>query len=484
MEANRLTISEARRLLDSGELTATKLLEDCLAQIEKADKRLQAVLTLNEAEARLAASRADERLAAGEKGSLLGIPYLAKDNLLTKGLRTTASSRILEKYVAPYNATVINKLDEAGAILLGKTNLDEFAHGGSTETSAFGPTHNPWDLTRVPGGSSGGSAAAVAADFCLFALGSDTGGSIRQPAAFCGVVGFKPAYGAVSRFGLISMTSSTDVIGPITKTVKDAALVYEVIAGADTKDANTYPGGRGIGLKEDISGLRVGLPKEYYDDSLNPQIAASLEQAKNWLVAAGAVPVELSLPNTKYAIPAYYVITPSEISSNLARFDGVAWGYRSEGGSNLDNFYKKNRGFGFGAETKRRIMLGTFSLSSGYYEAYYKKAQAVRTLINQDFADAFLECDILLVPTQPHPAFKLGEKNTDPLSMYLEDIYLTAPSLAGLPAISIPVGLIEKDGIDLPIGAQLIAPLNNEGHLLSMAQALEARVAFMPLKFD
>ena len=483
MESNRLTISEARRLLDSGELTATKLLEDCLAQIDKGDERLRAIVTLNEAEARQAAAQADKRLAAGEKGSLLGIPYLAKDNFLTKGLRTTASSKILEKYVAPYNATVISQLEKAGAVLIGKINLDEFAHGGSTETSAFGPTHNPWDLSRVPGGSSGGSAAAVAADFCLFALGSDTGGSIRQPAAFCGVVGFKPAYGAVSRFGLISMTSSTDVVGPIAKSVRDAALVYEVIAGADTKDANTYPGGRELGLKEDVSGLKIGLPKEYYDKGLNPKIAASLEQAKEWLIAAGATVVEVSLPNTKYAIPAYYVITPSEISSNLARFDGVAWGYRSDESKDLEDFYKKNRGQGFGAETKRRIMLGTFSLSSGYYEAYYKKAQAVRTLINQDFAEAFLECDVLLVPTQPQPAFKLGEKNTDPLSMYLEDIYLTAPSLAGLPAISVPVGLVEKEGVDLPIGAQLIAPVGSEGHLLSMAQALETRVAFTPLKF-
>ncbi len=484
MEANRLTIEEARFKLDHGELTAVELTEDCLEQINLTNERLNAVITVDAEGARAAAKQADERLQAGERGLLLGIPYLAKDNFMTKGVKTTAASHILADYIAPYDATVIEKLKAGGAVLLGKVNLDEFAHGASTETSTFGPTHNPWDLTRVPGGSSGGSAAAVAADLCLFALGSDTGGSIRYPAAFCGVVGFKPAYGAVSRFGLISMTSSTDVVGPITKTVKDAAIVYQVIAGEDVKDVNTYPGRRDFGLKEDITGLKIGLPKEYYDTSLNPKIADSLKQAKEWLEEAGAVPVEVSLPNTKYAIPAYYIITPSEISSNLARFDGIAWGYQTESDADLQEFYKKSRGEGFGAEAKRRIMLGTFALSSGYYDAYYKKAQAVRTLINQDFSLAFNECDVLLVPTQTQPAFKIGAKSADPLSMYLEDVYLTSASLAGLPAISVPVGLVAVDGVDLPIGAQIIAPLGSEGSLLSAAKALEIRVAFNPLKFS
>jgi aspartyl-tRNA(Asn)/glutamyl-tRNA(Gln) amidotransferase subunit A len=350
--------------------------------------------------------------------------------------------------------------------------MDEFAHGASTENSAYGVTKNPWDLERVAGGSSGGSAAAVASDMCIFALGSDTGGSIRYPAAFCGVVGYKSAYGAVSRSGLISMTSSTDVIGPLTKTVADAVTVYNEIAGLDELDATTYPGNRLVQSDGDIKGLRIGLPKEYFAEGLNPEIKKSLDKVKDELEKAGAIFGEVSLPYTDYGVPVYYIITPSEVSSNLARFDGIAWGFKNEEAKNLQELYKKSRGQGFGPEAKRRIMLGTFALSAGYFDAYYKKAQAVRTLICQDFDKAFKDFDLLLTPTAPHVAFKVGEKSNDPLSMYLEDIYVTGASLAGLPAISIPAGLV--DG--LPVAGQLIAPRNSENNLFKAASAWEDKI--------
>ncbi|MEI6835525.1 MAG: Asp-tRNA(Asn)/Glu-tRNA(Gln) amidotransferase subunit GatA [Candidatus Falkowbacteria bacterium] len=476
MELNRLNIQEARAKLDSGEISARELTEACLEQIAATSERLNAVLTLCTETARQEADEADKRLKNGERQPLLGIPYLCKDNIMTKGIRTTAASKILENYIAPYDATVIRKLKAAGAILLGKTNLDEFAHGASTENSAYGPTKNPWDLSRVPGGSSGGSAAGVAADLCIFAIGSDTGGSIRYPAAFCGVVGYKSAYGAVSRSGLLSMTSSTDVIGPITKTVADAALVYNEISGLDELDATTYPGPRLVEFKSEIKGLKIGLPKEYFVDGLDPEIKASIERVKDELTAAGATFGEVSLPYTEYGIPVYYIITPSEVSSNLARFDGVAWGFKAEEAGGLQEFYKKSRGQGFGPEAKRRIMLGTFALSAGYFEAYYKKAQAVRTLICQDFSKAFSEFDLLLTPTSPHPAFKIGEISNDPLAMYLEDIYVTGASLAGLPAISIPSGLVNRDGKSLPIAGQLIAPRGFENKLFSAASVWENKI--------
>lgn len=476
MELNRLNITEARIKLDSGEITARELTEACLAQIVKTNERLNAVLTVCSNEALLEADYADTRLKKGEKLPLLGIPYLCKDNIMTKGVRTTAASKILETYIAPYDATVIKKLKEAGAILLGKTNLDEFAHGASTENSAYGPTKNPWDLSRVPGGSSGGSAASVAADLCIFAIGSDTGGSIRYPAAFCGVVGYKPAYGAVSRSGLLSMTSSTDVIGPLTKTVNDAAIVYNEIYGLDKLDATTYPESKMVELSQDIKGLKIGLPREYFVEGLDPEIKASLDNIKNELEKAGAIFGEVSLPYTDYGIPVYYIITPSEVSSNLARFDGIAWGSKNEEAKDLQEFYKKSRGQGFGPEAKRRIMLGTFALSAGYFDAYYKKAQAVRTLICEDFNKAFSEFDLLLTPTSPHPAFKIGEKSNDPLAMYLEDVYVTGASLAGLPAISIPSGVVNKEGKILPIAGQLIAPRNSENNLFKAASVWESKV--------
>jgi len=491
MLLNELTIKEARIKLDQGEITARELAQACLAQIKKLDKDIHACLLVDEAGALAAAKRADERIKAGETGNLLGIPYLCKDIIMTKGLKTTAASKILENYVAPYDATVIRRLKDAGAVLLGKTNLDEFAHGASTENSAYGPTKNPHDLSRVPGGSSGGSAAAVAANMCLFALGSDTGGSIRQPSAFCGVVGLKPSYGRVSRFGLLSMTSSTDVIGPLAKTVSDAALVLETIAGRDDLDATSAPeavenygeatdkAGRASD-RAPAKGLRVGLPKEYFVGGLEPAVKDKIKKEAAKLEAAGAEIMEVSLPYTKYGVPVYYIVTPSEVSSNLARFDGIGWGLARNEAKSLQEFYKLNRGAGFGPEAKRRIMLGTYALSAGYYDAYYKKAQAVRTLIRDDFSAVFEKVDILLTPTSPHPAFKIGAEADDPLMMYLEDIYVVGASLAGLPAISVPAGLVPAAAGDemsvgkgLPVGAQLIAPRLQEGKLLAVAKILE-----------
>lgn len=478
MNLNELTIKEARAKLDSGEISSVDLAKACLKKIKEADKDIHACLTVCEKEALVEAEAADKRLKSGERGDLLGIPYLCKDILMTKGIRTTAASKILENYIAPYDATVVEKLKAAGAVMLGKTNLDEFAHGASTENSAFGPTKNPHDLSRVAGGSSGGSAAAVAANMCLFALGTDTGGSVRCPASFCGVVGLKPSYGRVSRFGLLSMTSSTDVVGPLTKTVYDAALVLKAIAGDDARDATTDPAAIEAYEKEtankSLKGLRVGLPAEYYLKDLDKDIAAGLIAAADKLKAAGAELVNISLPYTKYGIPVYYIITPSEVSSNLARFDGIGWGLAKTETNNLQEFYKATRGAGFGPEAKRRIMLGTYALSAGYYDAYYKKAQAVRTLIIQDFEKAFKTVDILLTPTSPHPAFKIGERVNDPLAMYLEDVFVTGASLAGLPAISVPVGTVEvEEGKRMPIGAQLIGPRLKEGSVLRAASILE-----------
>ncbi len=485
MNLNELTIESARLKLDKGEITSLALTEACLKKIEEADKEIHACLSVCADEAREEAKKADERLAQGERGPLLGIPYLCKDILMTKGWKTTAASKILKDYVAPYDATVVARLRAAGAVLLGKTNLDEFAHGASTENSAYGPTKNPHDLSRVAGGSSGGSAAAVAANMCIFALASDTGGSIRQPASFCGVVGLKPSYGRVSRFGLLSMTSSTDVVGPITKIVSDARIVFEAIAGTDEHDATsatkehiTATRARIEELdkekhkslsKKSLAGIKIGLPKEYFLDGLNPQVKDRIMATAKKLRELGAEIIDVTLPHTKFGIPVYYIITPSEISSNLARFDGISWGLKAEA-KNLQEFYKKSRGQGFGPEAKRRIMLGTYALSAGYYDAYYKKAQSVRTLIIEDFNNVFREVDLLLTPTAPHPAFKLGAQSNDPLAMYMEDIFVTTASLAGLPAISIPAGnILVEDGKEMPIGAQLIAPRFFEDELLTVA---------------
>ena len=472
MLLNELTIKEARAKLDSGEISSVELTEACLKAIEEKNPELNAVLTVCREEALREAKSADEKIKSGERSPLLGIPYLAKDALMTKGVRTTAASKILENYIAPFDATVIAKLKLAGAVLLGKTNLDEFAHGSSTENSAFGVTKNPYDLTCVAGGSSGGSTAAVAANLCLFSLGSDTGGSIRQPAAFCDVVGFKPSYGRVSRFGLLSMTSSTDVIGPIAKTVEDAEMVFAVMEGKDEHDATSAEVNEKNNFKN-FSGLKIGIPKEYISELKNETVKKCLADAIEKLKNVGAKVEEISLPNSRFGVPVYYLVTPSEVSSNLARFDGVAWGFSVDDAENLHDFYLKTRGKGFGAETKRRIMLGTYALSAGYFDSYYKKAQSVRALIIEDFNNAFKKYDFILSPTSPHPAFKIGAQSNDPLTMYLEDIFLIGASLAGLPAISIPA----KVENSLPIGLQLIAPRFCDKNLLAASATLEKILA-------
>jgi aspartyl-tRNA(Asn)/glutamyl-tRNA(Gln) amidotransferase subunit A len=472
MKFNQLTIKEASEKLTNKEITSVELTQACLEHIKKVDDKIKACLTVCEEEAMAAAREADRRREKGEKGDLLGIPYLVKDNIMTRGVRTTAASKILENHIASYDATIIKKLKEVGAVMLGKTNLDEFAHGASTENSAFGPTHNPWDLERVPGGSSGGSGAAVAADMCLFALGTDTGGSIRCPASFCGVVGLKPTYGRASRFGLIAMTSSTDVPGPLTKTAEDAAMVLKYLAGVDENDATTVdkevPDYQ-TELNKNIKGLKIGLPKEYFGEGCDDGVRQAIDEARKVFKKLGAELIEISLPYTKYGVPVYYIITPSEISSNLARFDGIRYGFSYQEAKSLAEFYTKSRGVGFGPEAKRRIMLGTYVLSAGYYDAYYLQAQKVRTKIKEEVDAALEKVDLFLTPTSPHPAFKIGEQVNDPLKMYLEDIFVTNASLAGLPAISIPAGLVNN----LPVGLQLIGRRFDESTLFRVAYAYQ-----------
>ncbi len=472
MTLNQLTIAEAIKKLDKKEITSVELAKACLARIREVDGKIKACLAVCEEQAMKDAEKADERRAQGESGELLGIPYLAKDNILTRGVKTTAASKILENYIAPYDAAIIKKLKQAGAVLLGKTNLDEFAHGASTENSAFGTTRNPWDLSRVPGGSSGGSGAAVAADMCLFALGTDTGGSIRCPASFCGVVGMKPTYGRSSRFGLIAMTSSTDVPGPLAKTVEDAAIILSAISGKDENDATTakiIPPCKNGGIKN----LTVGLPEEYFVKGAEKGVEQAVEKAIEDLKKLGVKFKKVSLPHTKYGVPAYYIITPSEISSNLARFDGIKYGLSINGEekikADLSDVYAKSRGKGFGAEAKRRIMLGTYALSAGYFDAYYLQAQKVRAKIKQEFDEVLKQVDCLLTPTAPHIAFKIGEQSGDPLKMYLEDIFVTGASLAGLPAISIPCGFSRG----MPVGLQLIGRHFDEDLLFKIGDSYE-----------
>lgn len=495
MELNKLTIKQAQKGLRKGDFSSFELTKACLKQIKAKNKELNVVLTVCEKEALSEAKKADIKIKRGEINELTGIPYLAKDNILTKGVKTTAASRILENYIAPFDATVIKKMREQGAILLGKTNMDEFAHGSSTENSAFGPTKNPHDITRVPGGSSGGSAVAVAADMCIFAMGTDTGGSIRHPASFCGVVGLKPTYGRASRFGLIAMTSSTDVPGPLTKTVEDAAIVLSVIAGHDKNDLTTTeveirnyekemkkklsPSAEASEDKEEI---KIGIPDEFFTPQrmsktnsgagftkgMNKGVEKAVQDAVDDLKKQGAKVMKISLPYTKYALPVYYIITPSEISSNLGRYDGIRYGISIDKDvKDLLDVYKKTRGRGFGAETKRRIMLGTYALSAGYYDAYYLKAQKVRTKICEDFEEAFKKVDVIITPTSPDIAFKIGSRQ-DPVKMYLEDIFMVSPSLAGLPAISVPCGSVEN----LPVGVQLIGKKFDEGILFRVGNIL------------
>lgn len=482
MKINELTIKAAQAKLEAGEITSVELTAACLKQIKSVDEKIRACLTVCENEAMAEAQKADEARKNGVTGPLLGIPYICKDNIMTFGVRTTAASKIMDNYIAPYDATIVKNLREAGAVLLAKANLDEFAHGASTENSAYGATHNPWDLDRVAGGSSGGSAAAVAAHMCLFALGTDTGGSIRCPASFCGVVGLKPTYGRGSRFGLVSMTSSTDVPGPMCKTVADVAIVEQVIAGQDKYDATTVPvevPNYSDGLKKDIRGLKIGLPKEYFAEGIEPDVRVVIEQAIAKYRELGAEIKEVSLPHTKYAVPVYYIITPSEVSSNLARHDGIRFGYSAyKDEHNLLDVYQKSRGTGFGPEAKRRIMLGTYALSAGYFDAYYLQAQKVRTIIKEEMDQALAEVDVLLTLVAPHPAFKLGDQADDPLKMYLEDIFVTSPSLAGLPALAVPGGFVERAGKQLPVGLQLIGRRFAEATILRVGHQFEQATDF------
>ena len=474
MDAATLTIHEARQRLRAGELGAEALVRSYLARIEAVDPRLRAYVTVTREAALDKAQAVDRRIKKGEPLGLLdGIPLAIKDVICTKGVLTTCGSKILAGFIPPYDATVILRLQAAGAIVLGKTNMDEFAMGSSTENSGFFPTRNPWDQECVPGGSSGGSAAAVAADLCAGALGSDTGGSIRQPAALCGVVGLKPTYGRVSRYGLVAFASSLDQVGPLAKDVRDAALLLEVIAGHDPLDstcADLPVPNYQAALSEGIEGLRVGVPEEYFVEGMDREVEGAVTEAIRVLEKLGARVERVSLPHTKYAVATYYLIAPAEASSNLARYDGVKYGLRASGGKDLIQMYGRTRAEGFGPEVKRRIMLGTYALSAGYYEAYYGKAQRVRTLIRQDFETAFGKVDLIVTPTSPSAAFRLGEKTADPLEMYLSDIFTISVNLAALPAISIPCGFTSRG---LPIGLQLIGRAFDETTLIKAASAYE-----------
>ena len=474
MNLYELTIHQAHDLLRKKEVTSEEITRAVLERIDAVENKVGAFLTVAADQAIEQARRADDAIKKGHCGPLTGIPFGIKDVICTEGLRTTCGSRILDNFVPPYDAFVIRKLKAAGAVCVGKLNMDEFAMGSSTENSGFKLTRNPWDLTRIPGGSSGGSAAAVAADMCLAALGSDTGGSIRQPAAHCGVVGLKPTYGRVSRYGLVAFASSLDQIGPLAGSVTDCALVMNAIAGYDPADSTSVPvevpdytAVLGRGLK----GLRVGIPREYYGiEGLDPEVAAAVEEATRVIEGLGAERVAVSLPHTPYVVAVYYVIAPSEASSNLARFDGVKYGFRDRAPSNLIDMYRSTRSKGFGAEVQRRIIIGTYCLSAGYYEAYYGKASQVRTLITDDFKKAFERCDVILTPVTPTPAFKIGEKTDDPLTMYLSDIFTLSANLAGIPGISLPCGF-STDG--LPIGLQLLGRHFEEERLLQVAHGFE-----------
>lgn len=472
MEFYNLSIDGARSALDKGEISPPELAASVFQRIESVEGKVRSYVSLTKENALNDAVRAEESIKKGGKYTLAGIPIAIKDNICTEGIKTTCSSRMLENYIPPYESTVTGKLKKEGYILTGKTNLDEFAMGSSTENSAFGFTRNPWDIERVPGGSSGGSAAAVAADECIAALGSDTGGSIRQPAAFCGVVGLKPTYGRVSRYGLVAFASSFDQIGPITKNVKDSAILMNIISGHDTRDSTSadmpVPDFT-ADLGQELKGLKIGVPKEYFIEGMDTEVANSVKEAIKKLETLGAVPVEISLPHTEYAVAAYYILATSEASSNLARYDGVKYGLRT-GGDDLIGMYMKTREEGFGAEVKRRIILGTYALSSGYYDAYYRKAQQVRTLIKRDFEKAFETVDVIATPTTPTPAFKAGEKTQDPLQMYLTDIFTISVNLAGVPGISIPCGFTSGN---LPIGLQIIGKHFDEESVLKTAYAYE-----------
>ncbi|MFA6474904.1 MAG: Asp-tRNA(Asn)/Glu-tRNA(Gln) amidotransferase subunit GatA [Patescibacteria group bacterium] len=464
-------LKQLREQLDSGQTTATKLTTEYLTQIKEKNPALNAYVLVTEELALQQATAADKLIQAGKQSLFTGIPYAAKDIYCVKDIETTACSNILRGYKPPYTATVINRL--TGAVLLGKTNADEFAMGSSTENSCFGVTKNPADITRVAGGSSGGSAAAVAASLAPFAFGSDTGGSIRQPASFCGVVGMRPTYGLVPRYGVIPMASSFDTVGPLTESVEDLAMIMETIAGPDQHDSNV-PENLVVNytenLEQPISQLKIGLAKQYLEiDGLNPAVKKIVHDLVNQLSKQGAEVIEVDMPHTSYAMPSYYILVPSEVSSNLARFDGIRYGFRSNNTTDLLSVYMNSRGEGFGAEAKRRIMLGTYALSSGYYDAYYLKAMKVRSLVRQDFTEAFKKVDVLMTPPCPGTAFVIGANSQDPLQMYLEDVYTIPPSLAGVPALVVPAGSVDN----LPVGVQIIGPQWSESKLLRVGRMVE-----------
>ncbi len=466
MSLTDLTIFECREQLRNRVFSAVELTRAYLERIAVLNPTLNAYLTVTEAQAIAQAAEADVRIAAGEDTPVLGVPIAVKDVLSTRGVRTTAGSRMLENYVPVFDATPVARLRAQGAIILGKLNCDEFAMGSSNENSAFGPVRNPWDLARVPGGSSGGSAAAVAARLCCAALGTDTGGSIRQPAGFCGVTGLKNTYGRVSRYGLIAFASSLDSVGALTRDARDAEIMLRAIEGADARDSTSVDAAAHAPPAPDMSRLRIGVPAEYFVGGIQPEVEQSVRAAIELLRTHGAAVREISLPNTRLGVPVYYLIAPAEASANLARFDGVKYGFRAQGDDLVDT-YQKTRGQGFGAEVKRRIMLGAYALSAGYYDAYYIRAQKVRTLIKRDFERAFEYVDVIAAPVSPTTAFRLGEKTDDPLQMYLADVFTLPGSLAGIPGISIPCGF---DDQRLPVGLQLLGPAFGEYHLLRIAQ--------------
>ncbi len=479
MELYELTIHELGELIKDRKISSVEITQSLLGRIEKVDPIIGSYITVCKEEALKRAGEVQTEIDRGEiKSPLSGIPMALKDNMCTEGIKTTCASKMLNNFIPPYNSTVAKKLNDAGSVLLGKLNMDEFAMGGSTENSFFIKTKNPWDTERVPGGSSGGSAAAVAADEAVFALGSDTGGSIRQPASFCGVVGLKPTYGAVSRFGLVAFASSLDQIGPLTKDVTDCAIVLNAIAGydkADSTSVNESHPDYTKALRNDVKGMKIGIPREYIGEGLNDEVKKAVLDAAEVLRKLGAEVEEFSLPVTEYAIPAYYLISSAEASSNLARYDGIKYGFRSEKFSDLSDLYMQSRSEGFGSEVKRRIMLGTYALSSGYYDAYYKKALQVRTLIKNGFDEAFNKYDLVLGPTAPTTAYKIGEKADNPLEMYLGDIYTVSVNIAGLPGLVIPCGV---DSSNLPIGLQLIGKPFDESTLLRAGFTFEQNTDF------
>lgn len=488
--SHTLTLKNASEKLKSGEISSLELTESVFQQIEKVESKVSAFITLTKELALKQAEESDERRKTGKTLSEIdGIPFAIKDLFCTKDVRTTAASKILDDFIPQFESTATKKLWKSGAVLIGKTNLDQFAMGSSTETSAYKITKNPWDLSRVPGGSSGGSAAAVVADMCVAALGTDTGGSIRQPASLCGIVGFKPTYGRVSRYGVIAMASSLDTIGPMTKSVEDAAIVMNIIAGKDKFDSTTLPNeipNYLDSIGKPISGMKIGVPKEFFGEGMDLEVEKIVRDGIEFFRKGGAEIIEISLPSIKYALAVYYILMPAEVASNLARFDGIRYGYSNikcqkfrpkadqpmaEKVKSLDEIYFKSRTEGFGDEAKRRIMLGNYVLSSGYFDAYYKKAQKVRTLVKKDFDQAFQSVDVMITPVSPTPAFKIGEKSDDPLQMYLSDIHTVPINPAGVPAISIPAGFTKNN---LPVGMQIIAPQLREDKLFQTASFFES----------